>query len=171
MRGKPPTPPPGKPGDNAPERPEPPFDPTTSPKTRYRSAARKLHPDLASTDEERARRHVWMAKVNEAYKQQDEDALKTLLMDWEASPESVQGTGIPSDLVRVIRQIAHVRRCIDRIRPIVDALKTGELYTLYTRHQAALKVGGNLLEEMAAALDVRIADAKRELVNLEGHTP
>ena len=171
MRGKPPTPPPGKPGDNAPERPEPPFDPTTSLKTRYRSAARKLHPDLASTDEERARRHVWMAKVNEAYKQQDEDALKTLLMDWEASPESVQGTGIPSDLVRVIRQIAHVRRRIDSIGPILDAIKTGELYTLYMRHQAALKADENLLEEMAAALDVRIADAKRELVDLEGYTP
>ena len=158
-------------GDYMPETTEPPFDPTASLKTLYRSAARKLHPDLASTDDERARRHLWMANVNEAYKQQDEDALKTLLMDWEASPESVQGTGIPSDLVRVIRRIAHVRQRIDSIDAMVDALKTRELHTLYTRHQAALQAGRSLLEEMAAALDVQIADAKRELADLETDTP
>lgn len=129
------------------------------------------YPDLASTDDEREHRHVWMAKVNEAYKQQDEGALKTLLMDWEASPESVEGTGIPSDLVRVIRHIAHVRRRIDSLDPMVDTLKTGQLYTLYTRHQATLLTGRSLLEEMAAALDLRIGEAKRELMDLEPDTP
>ena len=110
--------------------PAPPFEPPPGLKALYRAAARKLHPDLATTDDERSRRHEWMAKANEAYRHQNEDALNTVLADWETSPESVPGTGIPSELVRVIRQIAQVRRRIDEIGLVIDALKASDLYAL-----------------------------------------
>ena len=73
--------------------PTPPFDPPVEIKTLYRTIARRLHPDLAATDEERACRHEWMAKVNDAYQRQDSEALAALLSAWEASPESVSGDG------------------------------------------------------------------------------
>ena len=52
------------------------FDPPADLKTLYRTLARRLHPDLAATDAERERRHEWMARVNEAYRRQDAEALR-----------------------------------------------------------------------------------------------
>ena len=113
--------------------PTSPFDPPVEFKTLYRTIARRLHPDLAATDEERAYRHEWMAKVNDAYQRQDSEALAALLSAWETSPESVSGTGVSSDLVRVIRQIAQVRRRLDSIRRAIQALQAGALYTLHQK--------------------------------------
>ena len=147
------------------------FNPPASVKALYRSAARRVHPDLASTDEERMRRHTWMSRLNDAYKHQDEGALQAILADWEASPESVQGEGVAGDLVRVIRQIARARRRLDRIAEMMKALEAGELFPLYTRHRARLDDGANLLEEMAADLDARVADARRELAAMQPEAP
>ena len=153
--------------DGAAQQPMPPFDPPAEIKKLYRSIARRLHPDLASTEEERARRHEWMAKVNEAYQRQDSEALSGLISAWEASPETVSGTGVASDLVRVIRQIAQVRQRIDAIRCAIDTLEAGELYTLYEKCNARRDAGGDLLQEMAERVDSWIAAARRELAVLE----
>ena len=149
------------------------FEPPTGLKALYRAAARKLHPDLATTDGDRARRHEWMAKVNEAYRQEKEDALNTVLADWETSPESVPGTDIPSELVRVIRQIAQVRRRIDEIGLVIDALKAGDLYALHAQCRTQPRSADNPIDELAAWIDEQIADAKRRLENLkaESRTP
>lgn len=126
-----------------------------------------MHPDLATTDAERTRRHEWMAKVNDAYRQRDESALKSLLETWAESPESVEGTGIASELVRVIRQIAQVRRRIKVIETTVGEIEAGELYALYMQYDTALDDGRDLLDEMANRLDMEIALARRELAGLE----
>ena len=154
-------------GHRAREERGPPFDPPLALKGLYRSLARKLHPDLASTDEERARRHQWMAKVNDAYKREDTDALKSLFADWDASPESVSGTGIPSELIRVIRQVAQMRKRLDSISRAIQALQGGELYALYQKCKARSAQGGNLLEEMAGRLGDQIAAARLELAAVE----
>ena len=54
----------------------PPFDPPAELQTLYRALARKLHPDLAATEEEYALRRPWMQKLDAAYKTQDGAALK-----------------------------------------------------------------------------------------------
>ena len=150
-------------GDLSPLEPNRRFDPPPALKTLYRAMARKSHPDLASTDDERVRRNQWMAKANDAYQRQDEDALRALLADWETSPECVSGTGVASDLVRVIRQIAHVRHRVGSIGREIEAIEASELYILYTKYKAELRAGRNLLDDLAATLNAQIADAKREL--------
>ena len=149
------------------QEPAPSFDPPSSLKDLYRSAAKKLHPDLASTDDDRARRTEWMAKVNDAYQKQDEDALKALLTDWEASPESVSGEGTASDLVRAIRQIELVQGRIDSIGRTIGDLEDTDLHRLYVQYENHLESGRNLLEDIAADIDRRIADARRELADLQ----
>ena len=155
-------------GNDAPRgEPLPSFEPLDALKALYRAAARQMHPDLAATDAERTRRHEWMAKVNDAYRQRDESALKSLLETWAESPESVEGTGIASDLVRVIRQIAQVRRRIKVIETMVGEIEAGELYALHMQYDTALDDGRDLLDEMANRLDMEIVLARRELAGLE----
>ena len=153
------------------QEPTLPFDPPGEIKTLYRTIARRLHPDLAATDDERARRHEWMVKVNSAYQQQDSEALTALLSAWEASPESVSGTGTASDLVRVIRQIDQVRRRLDSIARTVRELQAGDLYAIHQKYKTRADAGGNLLEEMAVSLDDQIATARQELAALEAEAP
>ena len=69
--------------------------------------------------------------------------------------------------MRVIRQIAQVRRRIKTIETMIDAIEDGELYALYTQHDAALGGGRNLLDEMANWLDREIVLARRELACVE----
>ncbi len=154
--------------DSVPEKPVPAFAPPASLKTLFRAAARMLHPDLATNEEDRARRHEWMTKVNEAYKRGDEAALKRLVEDWESSPESVEGTGVATELVRVIRQIAQTRQSIADIRSRIDALKETEMHSLYGRYRDARDEGRDLLEEIVADLESRIAAANAELASVQG---
>ena len=149
------------------DEPVAPFDPPGELKTLYRNAARRLHPDLAATDDDRARRHEWMTKANEAYQRGDAETLAALVSEWDASPESVSGTGIASDLVRVIRQIDQVRRRLDSIARTIRKLEESDLYALHRKCKTRADAGGNLLEEMAAALDARIATARQELADLQ----
>lgn len=52
----------------------------------YRDLVRKAHPDLARDEAERARRDAFIARVNMAYAQGDEAALRELAREWEAGP-------------------------------------------------------------------------------------
>ena len=157
--------------DRASPKPAPAFDPPADLRTLYRTLARRLHPDLASTDDDRKRRHEWMARVNDAYQRQDPEALNALLADWDTSPEAVAGTGIGDDLVRVIRQIAQARRRIASIDREIEVLMAGDLYALYRKCNAQQDVGRNLLTEMAELVDKRIADAKQDLADLKVEAP
>lgn len=84
--------------------------PTESLKKLFREVAKRIHPDLAANDAERARRQQLMAEVNLAYENGDEAKLRSILADWESSPESVEGEGVGPELIRVIRKIAQIQR-------------------------------------------------------------
>ena len=154
--------------DTAVDLPVTPFTPSPSLKTLYRTLARTLHPDLAGTDDERRRRHEWMVKVNEAYKQGDEASLQALQAEWAASPDAVAGDGVGSDLVRVIRQIAQVKRRIDDIGREIETLKANELFGVRAKCETAREAGRDMLEELAAQLDSQIADATQALASILG---
>ena len=162
------------------------FDPPTPLRRLYRAIALELHPDLASTDDERAGRRAWMQKLDAAYKRQDVDAVNALRAEWAARNQPVQAlevagdvlrawlfgevatadytdrTRVSSEVVRTTRQIAQARRRIDDIRPMIDDLRASDLHRLYCEYTTRLDSGLNLLDEMAAKLDARVAEAARE---------
>lgn len=140
------------------------FQPSEGLKQLYRNLARRVHPDLANDEEDRARRNHWMAQVNAAYRAGDEQRLRSILRDWEHSPDSVKGDGAGAELVRLIRKIARVR---DRLRLITDELadlKASDLFQLKLRAEAAESVKRDLLGEMAARLKEQVAE-KQEYLN------
>jgi len=104
------------------------FHPSESVKKLYRDVARRVHPDLASNDQDRLRRHEVMAAVNRAYAEGDETRLRQILEAWEHSPESVEGKGVEAELVRVIRQIAQVQERLQAIETEIHLLQASALY-------------------------------------------
>lgn len=104
-----------------------------------------------------------MAEVNDAYARGDEEKIRTILRDWHASPENVQGDGPGAELVRVIRQIAQVEKRLKTIAVELDQLRQGELFKLKQQVEEAQANGRDLLKELGERLDGEIAEAREEL--------
>lgn len=139
------------------------FEPTEELRTLYRKGARQLHPDLASDEEDKARRKEAMTQFNEAYEQCDEVRMQRILDEWKADPSHVEGEGTGAELVRVIRTIAKVRQRLAQMAEEIEQLKSGELYQLKLRVDEAEVAGRDLLAEMAEDLVDQIEDAKARL--------
>lgn len=142
------------------------FKPPESLKKLYREVAKRIHPDLAIDEKERARRQQLMADANRAYEEGDEAKLQAILREWESSPESVKGEGTAAELVRVIRKIAQIKERLRVIETEIDQLKESDLYQLKTEVQEAGDEGRDLLAEMASRVDEQIAWANKHLAEI-----
>jgi hypothetical protein len=143
-----------------------PFKPSEDLKQLYRDLAKKVHPDLAPDEHARERRHGFMQEVNKAYAEGNEERLRSLLNEWESSPDSVPGEGTGAELIRIIRQIARVHNRIEAISQEMENLKESELYKLKMRLDETQDEGRDLLSEMAAEVDGQIEDANTRLKNI-----
>ncbi len=139
------------------------FSALPSLKSLYREVARRIHPDLALDDADRARRQRFMAQANQAYEMGDEARLRAILEEYESSPETVQGEGTAQDLIRVIRKIAQVKRRLREIDEDRERIVASDLAQLKSKADEASKQGGDLLQEMADSLRDEIRNAKKQL--------
>ena len=139
------------------------FAPTDELKALYRQAAKELHPDLTSDEEERERRKKAMAELNRAYEECDEQRIRKILAEWRSSPEQVHGDDTAAQLVRAIREIAQVHKRLGAIKAEIDELAQCELCRLVKQVEEAATAGRDLLAEIAARLDVRIEKAGDKL--------
>ena len=135
-------------------------------KSLYREIARRIHPDLATDNADRARRERLMAEANQAYQDDDEARLRAILHEYEASPESVTGEGAAADLIRIIRKIAQVKQRFAQIEKEVQELNASEILQLKVKVDHAVKEGRDLLQEMADDLDLQIAESRQTLRTL-----
>jgi hypothetical protein len=103
-----------------------------------------------------------MAQLNDAYSQGDAEAIKRILDEFGNSPESVQGEGIGAELVRIIRQIHQAKKNIEAIEQQLKSLQTSEIAQLRWDVEKADKEGRDLLAELAASVQARIADEKKK---------
>lgn len=137
-------------------------------KALYREVAKTIHPDLATADHERHRRQELMAVANQAYQEGDRGSLQRLLREWQLGPESANGLDIGAELVRLIRQLAHVRETIQELRDRITELRYSDIYHFKQRVDDALTDGIDLLAEMAATVDLDLAKARKRLALLKG---
>jgi DnaJ-domain-containing protein 1 len=143
------------------------FKPSESLKKLYREVAKRIHPDLATNEEERQRRQHLMAEANQAYEDGDEERLRAILHGWESSHESVQGGGVAADLIRTIRKIFQSQERLKAIQDEIEALQETDLYQIKIKVMMAQKAGRDLLAEMASHLDKQIAAAKQRSEELK----
>ncbi len=149
-----------------PERP-PKFQPSEELRRLYREVARQVHPDLATDEEDRARRTRLMAEVNRAYEEGDEARLQAVIEEWESRPEAVTGEDVPAQLVRVIRKIAQVESRLHQIDTDMAQVQESDLCRLKAKADEAERKGGDLIAEMVEALESQIAAARDQLAAIK----
>ena len=129
----------------------------------YRQAAKLLHPDLTLDPKQKEIRQRLMAEVNQAYAEGDEERIRQILSEWQASPDNVEGDGFGAELVRVIRKIAQVQARLRAIATEMDQLRVSELWQLKSKIEEAHAQGLDLLEDLAVRLDQRIGETRERL--------
>jgi hypothetical protein len=129
--------------------------------------AKCVHPDLTTDAQARVRRTALMAEANRAYAAGDASGLQAILDQWDSAPDTVEGTGVGAELIRVIRKIAQVEQRLRDIEVEMEQWLSSDLHQLKTRVEAAARDGRDVLAEMAAHLDQQIATAKTRLDTLQ----
>jgi len=119
-------------------------------KSFYREIAKRIHPDLATDDADRAQRERLMAEANSAYQKGDAEDLRRILQEYESSPEAVRGTGVASDLVRVLRQLNQVKNRLAQIEEGIARFAESDIANLRNKWEEASRDGRDLFAEMAA---------------------
>jgi hypothetical protein len=127
----------------------------------YREVAKRVHPDTASDDVDRARRERLMKEVNAAYASGDEDALRRILAGLDSSPDAVQGLGIGADLIRVLRQLRLVKNRLAAINLELAVLAETDIALLKAKADIAASQGMDLLAEMEADVKRRISTVRQ----------
>lgn len=141
------------------------FEASPEMKRLYREVAKRIHPDLTSDRDDRAKRQQLMAAANQAYERGDEAELTRIFTEYECSPEAVKGEGPGAELIRVIRRISQARSRLSEIEAETQELVRSDLYQLKSRVDEAQKHGRDVLKEMVAKVDDQISQARQRLEN------
>lgn len=143
--------------------PPPPPDITPETKQAFRQAAKLMHPDRATTDEERERRNVMMAKVNRAYEQGDLATIEKLIVEFGQDPEAIQGDDIGARMIKTIRRIAQLRRRLTELEKELEQQRRHELYELMTTILETEAMGGDPIGDLMKELMRQISERKIQL--------
>ena len=146
---------------------KPSLTPTENLKNLYRELAKQIHPDLAVDDDERASREELMKLANRAFQEGNEGALKSILEQWQISPDRVSGGGIGAELIRTIRRISLAEKRIALIEEELKKTKGLDIYCLMKKVENARESGSDLIFQMASELDKRIAEKRKYLISLD----
>jgi hypothetical protein len=134
------------------------FDPPPSLKTLFREVARRIHPDFAGDEAEQKHFTLLMMRANDAYSRGDAETLQRLLDD-RLELSAVAGESDAITLRRVTRQIEHAERDIAALDREEETLLGSEIGQLFTDAERAAREERDLLDELAASVGERIADA------------
>ncbi len=145
------------------EKKPPPPEITPETKLAYRQAAKLMHPDRATSDPERERRNVIMAKVNRAYEDGDLAAIEKLIIEFGQDPEAIQGDDIGARLVKAFRRIAQLRRRLSEAEQEVVIQRQHELYELMTTVEETEAMGGDTLGDLVRHIMQQISERKIQL--------
>jgi hypothetical protein len=129
----------------------------------FRDVAKTIHPDLASDQVARDRRHALMIEANRAYAMGDEEQLRWILQAWERSPEAVQGSDPEAMRLRLVRRIAQIEEQLDVLASDLAELKATSLWELKAMVDQAAIRGKDIVHDMVQRLKRDIMAATNRL--------
>ncbi len=127
----------------------------------YRELARRYHPDLARTEEERRRREPLMQRVNSAFRDRNLVALRALEQEAAADDPAFEVRSLGEKLVWAIREVARLDEVIAGLEAELTVVRASDTHHLWQRREAGEqvveKLEADLQDELAAARD-RLAE-------------
>lgn len=142
----------------------------TNLKSLYREVAKTIHPDLAENDRDRSMREKLMSFANRAYAEGNREELLKILDEWKRSPGRIRCGNIGDELIRIIRLISKERENINELECQIETLKETDSFIFKIRVDNSLGNGIDLLAEMAATVDLNIANARKRLAAMRGES-
>lgn len=133
----------------------------------YRKIAAIVHPDKTTEENTRQLRTKLMVALNEAYARRDISRMRSLLAEWEHSPDAVEGAGTAIDLVRTIRAIAQIRRRITDLDGEIEEIYSSDIHALMVRIHDAELDNRDILSQMAVNLDAQIQELADRIKAIE----
>jgi hypothetical protein len=141
------------------------FKPSEDIKKLYRDVAKRVHPDFASNDDDRARRSELMKRANKAFSEGDVASLEEILLDADLSLAHLIDDNTALDMLN--RKIDRIVKRIRTINMEIQTLKSSDLFILMQRAQIAESQGIDLLEQIAVDLTDQLNDKKKRLEILQ----
>ena len=129
----------------------------------FRDVARIIHPDLASDELTRDRRHALMIEANKAYALGDEERLRWILQAWERSPEAVQGSDEESTRLRLERRITQLEEQLEIFAGELNELKASSIWKLKAMVDESAGKGKDLVADTVRRLKRDILVARNRL--------
>lgn len=131
-------------------------------KARYRELAKRYHPDLARTENERRRRESLMQQVNAAFSQRDEAALRAIEQAADANDPAFEARSIGEKLVWAIREVARLDEVIAQLEDELAAIQASEAHGLWHRHES----GEGVIEVLEDDLQKQLTSERELLATL-----
>lgn len=152
-------------------QPPPPLVITPELKQAFRRAAMMMHPDRASTEPDRQRRHGFMIKLNLAYERGDQQAIEKLVLDFTPgsgmqeveSPDEIPDLGVELQTLQVVRRTGELRRRLEEIQDELRGRKQSDLYKMKVTIERAETRGGNPLGDLAEKILQELSEKKAKL--------
>lgn len=118
----------------------------------YRDLAKRCHPDLGKSDEERDRRAALMQRVNEAFAAGDAAALRSLLLETESEDPGFAARPLVDRMAWAKAEMARLDALLSSLRGELSALHGSDLHRLWRRHES----GAAVFDELADDLEARV---------------
>jgi hypothetical protein len=133
--------------------------PTGDLKQLFREAAKRMHPDLVRGEEGRTHAEAFMKRLNDAYTVGNADAIRDLVLQWNASPFApAASAGTPRGLEAAVARAEH-RLALER---------DSELARIMERAMTAAAAGIDLLAEMRSDAQAALLVRRERLAELGG---
>ena len=143
-----------------PETPPPtPADVKERLKTAYRELARRFHPDLARTEEERVRHSQMMARINALYRAEDLERLQAMREQARGAELDESELSVDAQLQSLTSRNAWFEAVLKNLHEERVALEQTATCALYRNAEQAALAGRDLLDELCDQLVARIARA------------
>ncbi|WKX74322.1 hypothetical protein [Streptomyces sp. XD-27] len=127
----------------------------------YRELARSAHPDLADSEDERARRGDFIVRVNAAYAAGDETALQALADEWAAGPRPAERRASRSEeLYARLEWLAERKELLAAMAAEMESSAIGAMIKM------APEDPDGLLEEIAEQLLAQVSEKEARLAEL-----
>ncbi len=137
------------------EQKRPPLDAATEAdlKRLYRDLAKRFHPDLARTSEERQQREAMMRRVNAAFAERELGGLQTLMTEAEVSDPNFESRSIGEKLVWAIREVSRLDGLAESLTTEISVFNETDTFILWSRHDRGEPVVEMLEDDLRREMD------------------